>query len=178
MPAERINFTVDGREVAIEGPPERRLADILREDCGAMAVKRGCDIGRCGTCMVLIDGLAANACLVMAFQAEGAAITTPAGLDAMSLDAMPLAAIIRTALVEEVAFQCGYCAPGFTIALAALFLVDPAPDREAIMTALEGNLCRCTGYHSILRGAEAAAERIAAKRRAAGLASTQEGPTA
>ena len=156
MPAESIRFTVDDTAVAIEGPPDRRLADILREECGAMGVKRGCDIGRCGACMVLVDGEAANACLVMAYQAEGTAITTPAGLDAL-----PMAKIIRAALVEEVAFQCGYCAPGFTIALMALFLREGAPDRDAIMTALEGNICRCTGYHSILRGAEAAARKLA-----------------
>ncbi len=172
MPADPIRFTVDGRAVILDGPPERRLTDILREDCGTMSVKRGCDIGRCGACMVLIDGVAANACLVMAYQAEGAAITTPSGLDAL-----PLAAVIRAALVEEVSFQCGYCAPGFTIALTALFLANPSPDREAILTALEGNLCRCTGYHSILRGAEAAAEAIAAERRAAQPASALEGPT-
>jgi aerobic carbon-monoxide dehydrogenase small subunit len=167
MPAESVRITVDGMETTVVGPPDRRLVDILREDCGAMGLKRACDIGRCGACMVLIDGAAANACLVMAYQAEGAAITTPAGLDAL-----PLAAVIRDALIEEVAFQCGYCAPGFTIALTALFLGNRAPDREAIMTALEGNICRCTGYHSILRGAEAAARKLAARDAAA-----EQGPT-
>ncbi len=167
MPADPIRCTVDGVAVTLDGPPERRLTDILREDCGAMDVKRGCDIGRCGACMVLVDGVAANACLVMAYQAEGASITTPSGLDAL-----PIAAIIRNALVEEVSFQCGYCAPGFTIALTGLFLANPFPDREAILTALEGNLCRCTGYHSILRGAEAAAATLAAK-----AAGAEQGPT-
>ncbi|SHG76106.1 carbon-monoxide dehydrogenase small subunit [Kaistia soli DSM 19436] len=158
----KVCFTVDGEAVTVRGALDRRLVDILREDCGHTGVKRGCDIGRCGACMVLVDGAATNACLLMAFQADGTAITTPAGLDAM-----PAAQIVREALVEEVAFQCGYCAPGFVMSLTALFLRDEAPAREAILTALEGNICRCTGYHSILRGAERAARKFAALRNGA-----------
>ncbi|HWJ74735.1 MAG TPA: (2Fe-2S)-binding protein [Kaistia sp.] len=157
-----VRFTVDGETVTVVGAPDRRLVDILREDCGQTGVKRGCDIGRCGACMVLVDGAAVNACLMMAFQAAGAAIITPAGLDRM-----PVAQIVREALVEDVSFQCGYCAPGFVMSLTALFLRDEAPTAEAILTALEGNICRCTGYHSILRGAESAARTFAARRNGA-----------
>ncbi|MBZ9936603.1 (2Fe-2S)-binding protein [Mesorhizobium sp. BR1-1-16] len=157
-----VRFTVDGETVAVVGAPDRRLVDILREDCGQTGVKRGCDIGRCGACIVLVDGAAVNACLVMAFQAAGTAITTPAGLDRMLV-----AQVVREALIEEVSFQCGYCAPGFVMSLTALFLRDEAPTTDAILTALEGNICRCTGYHSILRGAESAARKFAAQRNGA-----------
>lgn len=152
---ETVCFTLNGADAVFDGPAGTTLLDLLREEHGLMAAKPGCGIGRCGACLVLLDGAPANACLVMAFQLDGAAVVSPEGLDRL-----PVAAAIRAALVDENAFQCGYCAPGFTVALAALFTDQPEADEAAIRTALGGNLCRCTGYHSILRGALAAAAKL------------------
>ncbi len=147
-------FRLNGREQALAGPPDQRLLDILREDHGLTAAKPGCGIGRCGACLVLVDGAPANACLVPAYRLDGAEVVTAEGLDAL-----PEAEMVRAALVAENAFQCGYCAPGFTIALVALLRRDPKADEAALRAALAGHLCRCTGYASILRGARAVQER-------------------
>lgn len=150
-------FTLNGDERAIEARADTRLIELLRETLGLTAAKVGCSIGRCGSCMVLMDGKPVNACLAMAWQIEGAEIISPEGLDAL-----PVARIVRESLTEEVAFQCGYCAPGFTTSLTALFVDNPEAAEADIRRALEGNICRCTGYLSILRGALRAAERIRA----------------
>ncbi len=144
----KISFHLDGDEITVDATPDRRLIDILREDLSRTAAKKACAIGRCGACMVLVDGTAMNACLLMAWQLDGRAVITPEGLGAV-----PEAGFVRQGLIEENAFQCGYCAPGFSVTLTALLLQDPGPDEDAIRAALSGNLCRCTGYHSILRGA-------------------------
>jgi carbon-monoxide dehydrogenase small subunit len=148
-----IRFTFNGAPVAADAPPDRALVLILRDDLGATGTKIGCEIGRCGACMVLVDGAAMNACLLMGWQVEGRAVTTIEGLDSH-----PAGAALARGLAEENAFQCGYCAPGMVMSLAGLLAATPDPGDEAIMTAIEGNLCRCTGYHSILRGARAAAD--------------------
>jgi carbon-monoxide dehydrogenase small subunit len=159
-PAEIITlrFNLDGAEVEVGAPADASLTRILRDTLARTETKIACEVGRCGACMVLMDGSAVNSCLVMAWQVDGAEIVTGAGLGAL-----PVTALVRQALAEESAFQCGYCAPGVVVALVGLFTENPAANREDIMTALEGNICRCTGYHSILRGAERAAALIAAK---------------
>jgi carbon-monoxide dehydrogenase small subunit len=154
-PAFSLAFTLDGTEMRLDVPPDRRLVTLLREDLGRTGTKIGCEIGRCGACMVLLDGRAVNACLVMAWQVQGRQVTTIEGLGADAAYA-PLFA----ALAEANAFQCGYCAPGIAVTLAGLFAEAPDADDEAMMSALEGNICRCTGYHSILRGARRAADRL------------------
>lgn len=151
----RLSFTLNGAPVSLDCPPETRLAEILRDRLRATGTKLACAVGRCGACSVLFDGRLANACLLMAFQVEGAAVVTVEGLDAH-----PLGADVRAGLEAENAFQCGYCAPGFSLALVALFAENPEAGEAEIRTGLEGNLCRCTGYHSIIRGALAAARRI------------------
>ncbi|SEM84446.1 carbon-monoxide dehydrogenase small subunit [Gemmobacter aquatilis] len=143
-----IRFTLNGTPVSIAAPPDRSLATILREDLGQTGSKIGCAIGRCGACMVLLDGQAMNGCLLMAWQVAGRQITTIEGIASH-----PAGAALLRGLTEENAFQCGYCAPGMVIALAGLLATTPAADAETIKAALTGNLCRCTGYHSILRGA-------------------------
>lgn len=148
-------FRLNGREREVEAPADTRLVELLREEFGMMSAKAGCNVGRCGSCMVLMAGEPVNACLTMAWQLDGADIVSPEGLDAL-----PVARIVREALTEEVAFQCGYCAPGFTIALTSLLTQNPDADEAAIRRALEGNICRCTGYLSILRGAALAGERV------------------
>lgn len=149
---------------ALPGDPARSLLDILREDHGLMAAKPGCRIGRCGACTVLMDGRPVNACLVMAYRLDGAEILT-----ADHAEAGEAVAIVRAALIDENAFQCGYCAPGFVLALAALFDRAPEADEAEIRAALAGNLCRCTGYASILRGALTARDRLRAAREPASL---------
>ena len=147
-----VTFRLDGQTVDYHGRTDLSLTDILREDFGETATKSGCQIGRCGACMVLMNGRPVNSCLLMAWQLDRAEIVTGAGLSDL-----PLASTIREALVAENAFQCGYCAPGFVISLVGLFSQNPGADEAEIRAALEGNPCRCTGYHSILRGALSAA---------------------
>lgn len=144
-------FRLNGDECRVDGQADRRLIDVLRDDLGQTSAKKACGIGRCGACTVLMNGLPVNACLLMMWQVDGAVIITPEGMQAV-----PEAAFVREALIRENAFQCGYCAPGFTVALTALLRDVPDPDEADIRAALAGNICRCTGYHSILRGAAAA----------------------
>ena len=152
-----ITFRLNGAARQADVPPETRLAEILREELAVTGAKIACGVGRCGACTLMMDGRIVNGCLVMAWQADGAEIVSPEGLDAI-----PESRLVKAALSEENAFQCGYCAPGFTMALTALFCENPGAGEEDIRDALEGNICRCTGYHSIIRGALAAADRIRA----------------
>ena len=158
-----VNFRLNGETVALEVPPDMRLAELLRDELGLTATKIACGIGRCGACTVLMNGLAVNGCLVMAWQLPDADIVTPEGIDAVEI-----ARVVKAALAEENAFQCGYCAPGFLMALTALFIDLPTADEAEILSALEGNICRCTGYHSIIRGALNASARLEAAQLAHG----------
>lgn len=150
-----IRFELNGEPVSVDVKPETRLLELLREHFGLMAAKPSCSIGRCGACTVLADGRPVNACLLMAWQLEGRGIVTAEGLDRVEA-----AKVVRAALVAENAFQCGYCAPGFTIALTALLTENPDIDEAGLRAGLAGNICRCTGYHSILRGALSAAAEL------------------
>jgi aerobic carbon-monoxide dehydrogenase small subunit len=143
-----LGFRLNGEEQTVRTPADTRLADLLRENFALTAAKTACRIGRCGSCLVLMNGHAVNSCLLMAWQIEGADIISPE-----ALAALPEGRVVREALVAEVAFQCGYCAPGFAVALTALLRRRPDAEEGEIRTALGGNLCRCTGYSSILRGA-------------------------
>jgi len=140
------SFTLNGARASIA--PDETLAHALRDKLGATGTKIGCEIGRCGACTVLVSGEAVNACLVMGWQVEGRAVTTIEGLDSL-----PVGPVLAEAMAAENAFQCGYCAPGVMMSLAGLFAARPDADDETIREALEGNICRCTGYASILRGA-------------------------
>ncbi|WP_017813606.1 MULTISPECIES: (2Fe-2S)-binding protein [Paenibacillus] len=149
-----INGTV--REIEI--PPSRRLLDILREDLDLTGTKISCEIGRCGACMVLIDGEPMNSCLMMAYQCEGTEITTIEGLHGETEDALHP---IQEAFLEEGGFQCGYCTPGMIISTKALLDRLPQPEEQEIKEGLCGNLCRCTGYGGIMRAVESAADKCA-----------------
>jgi len=151
----KTSFELNGEAVSVDAKPETRLLELLRERFGLMAAKPSCAIGRCGACTVLADGRPLNACLLMAWQLEGRRIVTAEGLDRIVA-----ARVVRAALIAENAFQCGYCAPGFTIALTALLTDDPEIDEAGLRAGLAGNICRCTGYHSILRGALSAAAEL------------------
>lgn len=143
----RLKCTVNGTEMERTVAPLTRVLDFLRSDLMLTGVKPGCEAGRCGSCMVLVDGEPMNSCLLMAYQIDGQAVTTPEGIGAEQLHP------IQTALLEEGGLQCGYCTPGMAVSLKGLFDREAAPTREEIVEALSGNLCRCTGYEGILRAA-------------------------
>jgi aerobic carbon-monoxide dehydrogenase small subunit len=152
-----VTFKLNGATQTVDCPPDETLSVILRDRLSMTGSKIACSIGRCGACMVLMDSKAVNSCLLMAYQLEGTEIVTVEGLNDH-----PLAQALRAGLAEENAFQCGYCAPGFSIALISLFNEQPDAEAEDIRAALEGNICRCTGYQSIIRGALNAARKIRA----------------
>ncbi len=151
-----VRFRLNGAEQTVRTRADTRLVDLLREEFALIATKAACRIGRCGSFLVLLNGNAVNACLLMAWQVDGADIVSPE-----ALVALPEGRIVNEALVAEVAFQCGYCAPGFAVALTALLRTQPDADETAIRAALAGNICRCTGYSSIIRGAIAAQQHLA-----------------
>jgi len=153
-----IQFKLNGVPAQIAA--DAMLLTYLREDIGATATKIGCDIGRCGACTVLRDGAPINACLVMGWQIERAEITTITGLETQ-----PAGRVLIKAMEIENGFQCGYCAPGVMMSLTGLLSVESLPDDAMIEEALEGNICRCTGYHSILRGARLARDMMKDTRR-------------
>lgn len=142
-----ISFTLNGEPVRLAVPPARRLIDVLRHDLLLTGTKIGCEIGRCGACMVLVDGRPVNACLTMMYQLEGRRVTTIEGL-AGGAEALH---VVQRAFLEEGGFQCGYCTPGMIVSAAALLAERPDPTDDEIVEALSGNLCRCTGYGGILR---------------------------
>ncbi|MGP9789565.1 (2Fe-2S)-binding protein [Roseinatronobacter sp. NSM] len=154
-----VAFILNGQETALDCAPDRPLVTILREDLGLTGTKLACGVGRCGACMVLLDGVAVNACLLMAWQVAGRRIDTIEGVRAD-----PRFAPVLEALAQANSFQCGYCAAGVTIALAGALGAGANTDDAALITALEGNICRCTGYQSILHGAQQARARLRAER--------------
>ena len=142
-----VELTVNGtsRQGSVE--PRRTLADFLREDLGLTGTHLGCEHGVCGACTVLVNGEPARSCLMLAVQARGADILTVEGL---ATDGVmnPL----QQAMWESHGFQCGFCTPGFLMQITALLAENPNPGEAEIREALSGNLCRCTGYESIVNG--------------------------
>ncbi|NOZ01164.1 MAG: (2Fe-2S)-binding protein [Deltaproteobacteria bacterium] len=132
-------FRVNGRPVETDDDPCTRLIDFLREGLGMTGTKEGCGKGECGACTVLMDGKIADSCLVMLGQCEGASVTT---IEAFADGRHP----IQRAMADLGAVQCGFCTPGLVLATSALLSDNPAPTPAEVRRALEGNLCRCTGY--------------------------------
>ena len=151
-------FIVNGEPVAASIAPNATLLEILREDLGLTGTKHGCELGECGTCTVLVDGVPVLSCLALGLSHRDARIETVEGL-ARDGALHPL----QDAFAELGAAQCGYCTPGFLIAADALLATNPLPSRDAIKDALSGNLCRCTGYLKIFEAVELAAARMAAQ---------------
>jgi aerobic carbon-monoxide dehydrogenase small subunit len=150
----RITVRIDGRKVDEEIAAGETLLELLRRR-GAVAVKDGCSSGDCGSCAVLLDGRAVTSCLVFAAQAGGRAVTTAAGLaDADGLH--PL----QQALLDAGGVQCGFCTPGVLVAAVDLLARNPDPTEHEVRVALEGNLCRCTGYVKIVEGVREAARTV------------------
>jgi carbon-monoxide dehydrogenase small subunit len=148
-----VRLTVNGVERAAEVEPRRTLADMLRDDLGLTGTHVGCEHGVCGACTVLIDGSAARSCLTLAAQVRGTEITTIEGL-ANGDDLNPL----QKAMWENYAFQCGFCTPGFLMQITELLGENDTPSEQDIREALSGNICRCTGYETIVNGVLAAAD--------------------
>jgi len=146
---------VNGEAKQLHVDPSTRLVDVLRNELKLTGTKVSCEIGRCGACMVLVEDVPVNSCLVMAYQCAGKAITTIEGLHGEGKEDLHP---IQRAFVEEGGFQCGYCTPGMIISAKALLDANPQPTQAQIETALCGNLCRCTGYGGILRAVSKAGE--------------------
>ena len=140
-----ISIKVNGidHEMAIE--PRRTLLELLREDLGLTGTKKGCGIGDCGACTVLVDGIATFSCLTLAIQVEGCSIETIEGL---SQDGKLNR--LQQAFVERGAIQCGYCTPGMLMTATELLRRNAHPNEQEIRRAISGNLCRCTGYQKIV----------------------------
>ena len=142
-----IQLTVNGESRRGAAEPRKTLADFLREDLRLTGTHIGCEHGVCGACTVIVDGDPVRSCLMFAVQASGSEVRTIEGLaggDGMN----PL----QAALWESHAFQCGFCTPGFVMQITAMLEEDPHPDEATIRDALSGNICRCTGYQSIVDG--------------------------
>jgi carbon-monoxide dehydrogenase small subunit len=149
----KVSFILNNHAVTVETNPNKRLVDLLREDCGCLSVKEGCGEGECGACTVLVNNEAVTSCLMLAGQVEGDMVLTLEGLSENGeLDKL------QTAFIKSGAVQCGFCTPGMILAAKALLVKNPHPTREEIKVALSGNLCRCTGYTKIIKAVEMAAE--------------------
>ena len=148
----RVSITVNGAEHDVELEPRELLVYVLRERLGLTGTNVGCDTSSCGACTVLIDGESVKSCTVLGVQADGQEITTIEGL-ATNGSLHP----VQEAFKDEHGLQCGYCTPGFVMATVGLLQEMPNPSEEQIRHALEGNLCRCTGYHNIVRAVQQAA---------------------
>ena len=149
------SFLVNGERVEVAFPPQKTLLEVLREELGLTGTKHGCELGECGTCTVLVDGMPILSCLALAISYADRNIETIEGM-AHGARLHPL----QEAFAELGAAQCGYCTPGFLLAARALLDANPAPSRDEIKDALSGNLCRCTGYLKIYEAVELAAGRM------------------
>ena len=155
----QIALELNGEPVAVAFAPHKTLLEVLREDLGLTGTKHGCELGECGTCTVLLDGVPVLSCLALGLACAGRRVKTVEGM-AQDGRLHPL----QEAFAELGAAQCGYCTPAFLLAAEALLAANPAPTRDAIKEALAGNLCRCTGYIKIYEAVELAAARLSGER--------------
>jgi aerobic carbon-monoxide dehydrogenase small subunit len=146
-----ITVEVNGESIEREVPARRLLVHFLRDDLGLTGTHIGCDTGNCGACTVHYDGIAIKSCMMLAVQADGAKITTVEGL-APDGELTPL----QRSFSEHHALQCGYCTPGMLMSATALLANNPHPDEHEVRVALQGNICRCTGYVNIVEAVVAA----------------------
>jgi aerobic carbon-monoxide dehydrogenase small subunit len=152
---EPIELVVNGTRREASADVRVTLADFLRQELGLTGTHLGCEHGVCGACTVLLDGAAVRSCLMLAVQARGHEVVTVEGL-ADGDELHP----VQQAFWESHAFQCGFCTPGFVMATAALLAENPTPDEDEIRDTLSGNVCRCTGYQSIVDGVRRAAGQL------------------
>ena len=152
---QRIQLTVNGKSYEKTVPVRLSLADFIREHLHLTGTHLGCEHGVCGACTILLNGRSARSCLILAVQADGADIVTIEGLRAEDGTRHP----IQDAFHENFGLQCGYCTPGMLITTIELLRDNPNPDEQEIRETLSGNLCRCTGYQSIVNAVLAAARK-------------------
>ncbi len=148
----RVSIAVNGKPTEHEVEPRLLLVHYLRDSCGLTGTNVGCDTSSCGACTILLDGESVKSCTVLAVQADGGSITTIEGLaDGETLHPM------QAAFREHHGLQCGYCTPGMVMAAVSLVNEGRVTDERSVRVGLEGNLCRCTGYHNIVKAVLAAA---------------------
>lgn len=153
-----ITLKVNGEEVTAAVEPDKTLLWLLREELNLTGTKEGCGAGECGACTVIFNGKAVNSCLVLAIEADGAEVYT---IEGEAKDGQ--LSELQKAFIEHNALQCGFCTPGMIMSARALLNRNPNPTEEEIKEAIEGNLCRCTGYMPIIEAIKAAAAREARK---------------
>lgn len=151
----RIELTVNGKRYLGEVEPRVHLGDFLRQSLGLTGTHLGCEHGVCGACTVIVDGAAVRSCLMLAVQADGTAVETVEGL-ARGDELHPL----QKAFTERHALQCGFCTSGILMSLVAFLSKNPYPDEIGVRTAISGNICRCTGYQTIVEAALDAAAAV------------------
>jgi aerobic-type carbon monoxide dehydrogenase small subunit (CoxS/CutS family) len=151
----QVKFSVNGKSVEISTEPGRTLLSVLRDDLQIKSPKEACGQGDCGACVILMDGIAVNSCLVLFAQVQGAEVLTIEGL-AENGKLHPL----QQNFIDNWAFQCGYCTSGMLMSVYGLLLKNPEPTRDEIKTAIAGNLCRCTGYEEIIEAVEMTAAEL------------------
>jgi carbon-monoxide dehydrogenase small subunit len=152
MAKQTVSFTLNGQPVSLEVDPRMLLVHVLREDLGLTGTHIGCDTSQCGACTVVMDGASVKSCTVFGVQAEGARILSIEGLK-QNGDLHPL----QQAFWDEHGLQCGYCTPGMIMSAYGLLTDNPDPSETEIREGLRGNLCRCTGYHNIVKAVQSAA---------------------
>ena len=154
-----LAFTLNGEPAGARIEPRELLVDVLREQFGLRGTKRSCDLGACGACTVLVDGLPASSCSTLAADMEGRSVVTIEGLGtAKSLDP------VQQAFVDHGAMQCGFCTPGMVLAVKALLSENPSPTEDEVRHYLRGNVCRCTGYVKVIEAVLDLASREATQR--------------
>jgi carbon-monoxide dehydrogenase small subunit len=156
----KVTITVNGRPVSAEVADRTLLVHFVRDVANLTATNVGCDSSSCGACTVLLDGKSVKSCTMLAAQADGSEVTTVEGLADGTGEMHP----VQAAFHAEHGLQCGFCTPGMVMAAVSLLAENPAPTEDEVRAALEGNLCRCTGYHNIVRAVLAAAPAVSERR--------------
>ena len=149
----QLSLTLNGQAVSREVAPHTLLVDFIREHMRLTGTHVGCDTGQCGACTVHLDGRAVKSCNMLAAQAQGRSVTTIEGVAAADGTMHPM----QKAFMENHGLQCGYCTPGMVMAATSLLKENPNPTEDDVRIGLEGNLCRCTGYHNIVKAVLACA---------------------
>ena len=150
----KVSVTINGNPVTADVPDRTLLVHFVRDEAGLTASNVGCDTSSCGACTVLLDGQSVKSCTVLAAQADGCAVTTAEGLAGPDGELHP----VQQAFRAEHGLQCGFCTPGMVMAAVSLLAENPSPTEDEVRLGLEGNLCRCTGYHNIVRAILAASK--------------------
>lgn len=156
-----IQFTLNGKPMAVECEAQETLAEVLRDRLNLTGTKVSCEVQVCGACTVLVDGLPVSSCTELAYEVRGKSVLTIEGLEKPDGRLHPL----QQAFIDEFAFQCGFCTPGMIMAAKALLDENPRPTQDEIIHHMDGNICRCTGYVSIIKAIQRASNEMAKEKR-------------